>query len=171
MKWLILLCGLMIGLQATAQQIYKSIDRDGRISYSSEPEKGAVRVEKVVPLPAPSPEEIESARQRYRELEARDAEREKLRREQELETLRREQILADLELKREIARQSSRDRVVSNPSPYPYAPYSYYWGRPYYPSRPGHRPNPRPVPVPQEPVPSKFPVPGRSPAFDLLGSP
>ena len=109
MKWLLCVSVLLTTYGVLAQQIYKSIDKDGNVSYSSEPITNAVKVETVAPPPEPSPEEVERAQRRYLELEARDAERENERREQEHEALRRQQIKADTDLRRQLANQHNGD--------------------------------------------------------------
>ena len=152
MKPLALAFVLLFVQSVSAQQIYKSVDKQGNVSYSSEPAKGAVKVETVAPPPAPSRQDVEQAQERYRELEARDAEREASRREQEKEYQRQQQIRADLDLKRQIADQNKRRSpsvIVINRNPW-------YWGRPYPPLwRDHHRPGSHSMP--QNP-----PVPGRS---------
>jgi Domain of unknown function (DUF4124) len=126
MKLLVSLCCLIAIEGAAAQQIFKSVDQHGNVSYSSEPASGAVEVKIITPPPGPSPEEVERARQRYFELEARDAQREFERRQEEIAELRRQQIQADLELRRQIAEQKPGNVILINENPY-------YWSRPYPP--------------------------------------
>jgi Domain of unknown function (DUF4124) len=147
MKWLILISMLLAWQEAAAQQIYKSVDRDGNISYSSEPASDAVSVETVELPPPPGEDEIEQAQQRYLELEARDLDRELERQRQEEENLLRLQIQADLELRRQLADQQPASPVIIEQYPY----YE-YWGPPYAP--PWHRPSgPR---HPPSPAPNKL---------------
>ncbi len=119
---------LLAWQEAPAQPIYKSIDRNGNISYSSEAATDAVRVEPVELPPPPGEDEIERAQERYLELEARDAERELERERQEQENLRLWQIQTDLELKRQLADQQPASPVIFDQYPY----YG-YWGTPYPP--------------------------------------
>jgi Domain of unknown function (DUF4124) len=163
MKWLTLVSLLLIMQGVPAQQIYKSVDKDGNVSYSSEPAKGAVEVKTVAPPPRPSPEEVERAQQRYLDLEARDAQREFERREQEQEELLRRQIREDMELKRQIANQKSGDVIVINQNPY-------YWGRPYQP-RFHKRGKPRHGTLPGKPVGPKLQGQAGTPLYRNLGRP
>jgi hypothetical protein len=144
MKWSALVSVLLLVLGVYAQQIYKSVDRNGRVSYSNEPAQGAATVESIAPPPAPSPEEIERAQQRYLELEARDAQREEERREQELEDQRQRQIREDLELKRRIANRKPSNVTVINQSPYYQGTDFWVGGNPpwEHPGKPHHMPGP-----------------------------
>ncbi|MGH8560007.1 MAG: DUF4124 domain-containing protein [Methylococcales bacterium] len=136
---------------ASAQQIYKSVDKNGKVTYSSEPVKNAVAV-KTVAHPAPlNPREVEHAQKRLQEFEAREAEREKEQRDQEREALRQRQIQADLELKREIANQKPANVILVNQ--YPFVRSSRY--RPMG--------NLRNTPMPHTPAPQPMPQPTTEP--------
>lgn len=127
MRWLIFVLILFITQGVGAEPIYKSIDKHGNVTYSSKPLKGATEVESVTLPPPPSPEEVERAKQRYLDLEARDAEREVQRQEEEREKLLQRQIQTDLELKRELASRKPPKVYIINQNPY-------YWGRPFHPA-------------------------------------
>lgn len=155
MKWLLWVPFVLATYEVLAQQIYKSIDKNGNVSYSSEPVTNAVEVETVTPPPKPSLEEVEHAQRRYRELEARDSEREKERREQDRDALQRQQIRADRELMRQLTNQKPANVIVINQNPY-------YWGRGYRPRwRKPIKPEPRPIP--EQPVQRKFLGPSKLP--------
>lgn len=129
MKCLQFVFVLLVTPAVSAQQIYKSVDHNGHVSYSSFPGKGAMKVETVAPPPPPDPLEVERAQQRLREWEASNAEREIAQREQERENLRQKQIREDLQLKRRIAKQKPTNIAGIDQNPY-----SYYWGAPYQPA-------------------------------------
>ncbi|MCI0654112.1 MAG: DUF4124 domain-containing protein [Methylococcaceae bacterium] len=170
MKWLALASVLLLIQGVEAQQIYKSVDKNGKVIYSSQPASGAVKVETVAPPAAPSQQEVERAQQRYLELEARDAEREEGRREQERENLRQRQIEEDLALKRKIANRKP-PKVIVVPNPYYQDPYygGGYWGGPYPPP---HRPiEPKPLPAPEPPHSNQSFAPvGGAPLYRKSGS-
>ena len=48
-----------------ADSVYKSVDENGNVSYSSTPKKNADSAEKITILPPPSPEAAQAAQQRY----------------------------------------------------------------------------------------------------------
>ncbi|MGH8550131.1 MAG: DUF4124 domain-containing protein [Methylococcales bacterium] len=150
MKWLTLVSILLLSHGIPAQQIYKSVDQNGNVSYSSEPAKAAVQVETIASPPTPSPEEVERAQQRYLELEARDARREEERREQELEILLQRQIRADLELKRQIAIANRKPANVTVINQNPYYQYPYFGGGVNQPVW-HNRTEPKHLPGPQNP--------------------
>jgi hypothetical protein len=62
--------GLLIGLGGVvqAQHVYKSVDAEGRVTYSATPpsERGTERVEELDLEPGPTPEEQQAAHQRMR---------------------------------------------------------------------------------------------------------
>ena len=58
-----------------AQSIYKTVDDQGNVSYSSSVDKNAENVEVLTPPPEPSAEDVEAARQQEKELEKNLAER------------------------------------------------------------------------------------------------
>lgn len=113
---------LFVGI-VTAAPIYKSIGKNGHVTYSSTPMESAVRVELVGHPRAPDPREIERARERLEEFQIREAQLESTRREQQQEALRQRQIQEDLALKRKIANQKPVNVVVINQAP-GYRPWS-----------------------------------------------
>ena len=54
---------------ASAQTDYKTVDEQGRVSYTSTPPSGGSPVEELVPPPEPSAEAVEAARQREKDLQ------------------------------------------------------------------------------------------------------
>jgi Domain of unknown function (DUF4124) len=62
---------LFVVCNAPAEPIYKSIDRNGNISYAAVPAPNAVAVERIVPLPAPSEEEVRRAEEALEEYRIR----------------------------------------------------------------------------------------------------
>jgi hypothetical protein len=55
---------------AAAEQIYRSVDAEGNVTFSSEPPAGAVEVDEVKVQPGPTAAEQEAARERVQAQEA-----------------------------------------------------------------------------------------------------
>jgi len=67
-----LLCSLLfVSCSVFAEPIYKSVDRHGNISYAAEPAPNAATVERIVPLPLPSKEEVRRAEEALEEYRTR----------------------------------------------------------------------------------------------------
>gem|GEM_PF-3252043 len=66
-KWVLLCSLLFVSCGVFGEPIYKSIDRHGNISYAAEPASNAVTVERIVPLPPPSEEEVRRAEEALEE--------------------------------------------------------------------------------------------------------
>ena len=71
---------------ATAQDIYKSVDDEGNVTYSEEPPTEIGNVDVLENVPAPSTEETKAAQKRIQELETSSIEL-----EQEVKSLNSEQ--------------------------------------------------------------------------------
>lgn len=135
------------GVTLMAEPVYRSVDADGEVSYSSKPPASSVEVEEVVFEPGPTEEEISTARQRMQE-QIDNAER-----------------MSDQRRADEAARRESLEqRRYENP---PYAQQQAddadYYGYPYrygYGHRPGypHRPIEPSRPVEPAPVTSATPA-------------
>lgn len=131
---------LMVAFAAplsAAEPVYKSVDSEGRVTYSSTPLEDAVEVEDIVIFPAPGEE-------RVRETEERLGETREI--AKQLEEARKQ---------RESLREEARKRDESVPEPrlsereperYPYYVYPYWGRRPHYPHRPVRPGRPKPVP-------------------------
>lgn len=78
----LLLAGL-VSQAATADPLYKWVDKEGRVTYSSTPPPGNARFETVKAPPTPTGEEIRQAEERARKTEEQASELEAQRREQE----------------------------------------------------------------------------------------
>ncbi|MDJ0958842.1 MAG: DUF4124 domain-containing protein [Arenicellales bacterium] len=62
--------GLIVFHHAVADDgIYKIVDEDGNVTYSSDPPESGNAVEVIEPLPNPTEEDIEAAKQRQRDIE------------------------------------------------------------------------------------------------------
>lgn len=146
---------------AVAQPVYKSVDRDGNISYSDEPPKDGIGSEVEI-APGPSEEQVKQAQERGREFQASVdkmvAERQ---REEALQLEKRrlrEQQQRDRETEERLARleeQAARDRYRSWGAYYPIRPYPPLWG-----GKPDH---------PEHPI--AKPLPGLPPVTGLDGTP
>lgn len=128
---------------AHADQLYKWVDSEGRVTYSSSPPPAGARAQPVAEPPKPSREEVEQTEARLkREREAA----------RELEQQRLEQEAAQREREAEEARRRAQEtpptvvieKPVYVPQPMPYPPVM--------------APPPRPAPPPQ-PIPIPIPVP------------
>lgn len=146
----ILVFGLPALLVAAPPVIYKSVDEQGRVTYSSEPLQDAVKVEEVQTTPAPEQEAV-NARERTKgmmemanELERARLEKEKRRAEEQRERQRLAQQKAQLEQQQKLLEEMER--------------YNHGWirGR-YWPYPPVVRPLPS-VPRPPRPQVPKPPV-------------
>lgn len=102
---------------AIAAPIYKSVDRHGNVSYSEKPPASAAKVETVTPPPPPSEQEVARAKQRFRDLEARDALREQQRKELAEQQAKRDQQRAYADLKRKLSKRKPSNVIVINQNP------------------------------------------------------
>jgi hypothetical protein len=133
--------------------IYKSVDEQGRVTYSSEPVQDAVKVEEVQTAPAPPVQETDNARDRTEsmmdmanELEQGRLEKEKLRTEQQLQQQRLAQQQAQLEQQQKLLEEMQQ--------------YNNGWaGGIYWPYPPAGQPFPRPPMKPRPPKPTPLPEP------------
>ena len=130
------------GIPLHAESIFKSIDQEGNVTYSTTPPQDAVESAKITPPAAPTAEQVREAEERARKTEefAGTLTKEREAREQE-----RAQRAAE-----DQARQAAAvPAPVYGPVPavpYPYSDYPYLPLQPARPSRPpGERPSrPRP---------------------------
>lgn len=146
----VILLLLVWSLFAHAQTVYKTVDEEGRVSYSTTPPEDASAAEQLAPPPEPSPEAVEAAKQRQQELEqAADRRREERQQQLQAEAVQRAQT-------RVIQQQVVPYPVIgTSPVVGPYRSDSRRPGK-----RPGRQPSPdRPVTLP---YPESRPLP-RSP--------
>jgi hypothetical protein len=139
---------LLVALPAAAQQVYRWVDANGNVNFSSTPPPDARAAEPVDLPPTPSAEEVEAARQR----------------EQSLQQLgdQLSQERQDRESQRAEERKAAQEAAApQQPPPQPSDSgddWSYGW---WIPGQPNYRPHPRPRPPwPERPVP---PGPRRDP--------
>ena len=158
---------LLTGLQqsGSAQQVFRSVDSQGNISYSDAPPADASQTQTIDLPPGPTEEQVEQAQQRTRELkesvdqltserEAREKVQAEKRREQQERERAQEQ---EARLARLEAMERNRD----------------YWDYGvYYPRRP-HRPVwiEHPIERPTERPDYRNPLPGLPPVRGLDGQP
>jgi len=130
---------LLLSIQvAFAETLYKSVDREGRITYSSEPPHGAVRVEAVEVETGPSPEAAQRARKEAKDTQQKiDAHYQELleRRQREAEARKEAQEAAErVRIARETAERQQRIEELLEQSARErryYGPYPYDWRSPY----------------------------------------
>ena len=131
---------LLVALASTAtvaDELYKSVDSAGNVTYSSTPPQG-VKVEKMEVAPPPGEAEVQAAEERLKKNEAQA---------NELETQRLEKEAAEAEREAEAARlrEAQQPIVIEKPV---YVPQPVY----YPPTGSGYpqRPHPiRPLPSPR----------------------
>jgi hypothetical protein len=133
------LLGLVLLLAATAaaEPIYKSVDRAGRVSYSSEPPADAELTTLFTPTPPPSEEQVREAQEQHEMFEEYNAQRARERKEQAEEAMR-QRAAAGLTV------------VIAPPYIVP-VPERLWWGVPILP--PAHRLRPPRPDRPHKPVP------------------
>ncbi|MFZ0107287.1 MAG: DUF4124 domain-containing protein [Thiobacillus sp.] len=85
-----LLLAVMVWQAAHAEQLYKWIDSDGRVTYSSTPPPAGAKAETVTKPLQPSPEEIQQSAERAKREEAQARELEQQRLEHEAAERERE---------------------------------------------------------------------------------
>jgi hypothetical protein len=75
---------------ASADQIYKSVDKAGKVTYSTAPLADAVTTKMVEPPHQPTPEQVFAAEEQYQLVKTLSAELEKNRKQREEEQARKE---------------------------------------------------------------------------------
>lgn len=157
-----------------ADRVYRSVDEEGRVTYSSQPPKDAVEVEGMDVGPEPSAQTTEEARARVKEIEQRtDAQFQAMMERRRLEAQARREAREEAErrrLEREAADRQRRideslDRLAIE-RPY-YRRYPLDWRWPYRPPRPIHRNHPPrqrhyPIISPNRPYDSHINTPARN---------
>ena len=154
---------LLIGMStAMADKIYKSVDADGNVTYSSQPPDDSVNVERIRVAPSPGEEELRAAQERERRISEsantladQREQREEARRKADREAAERQAAEAQRQPTYEERR---RDR--------------YYYGYPglWYPIPPLHPGQPgRPPHRPHHPIAPGKPVVSPHPGGGSLG--
>lgn len=77
-------------VSASADQIYKSVDKAGKVTYSAAPLADAVTTKMVEPPHQPTPEQVSAAEEQYQLVKTLGAELEKNRKQREEEQARKE---------------------------------------------------------------------------------
>jgi len=153
-------CVAMASAVAVADPIYKHVDSQGRVTYSSTPPKGGGTVEKLQVPDQPSASEVAAARRQLEgeKQQVKSYEGERRKREEEEAKLRREQLA------RERDAAAAQPPVATDDSGTVFYP---GWGYrpPLRPVSPWPRPDPRPpatlpaTPQPPLMAPPKRPIP------------
>ena len=131
-----LLLAALASASAVADELYKSVDSAGNVTYSSTPPRG-VKVEKVEVAPPPDEAEVQAAEERLKKQAAQANELKTQRREKEAAEAERE---AAAEAEREAARlrEAQQPIVIEQPV---YVPQPVY----YPPTGGGYPPRPHPI--------------------------
>ncbi len=146
-----------------AGSIYKSVDEEGRVTYSSQPSSEAAKTEPVRVPPSPSAEATDEAVKRMKETEKEaDARFKSLMENRQQKAEERKEVQEHKRLEQEAAEQQRRyDEALRRSSVY-YPPYRGHWPWPYPPHPPVHPPHPpRPTPLPNRPYQSHINTPAR----------
>jgi hypothetical protein len=130
--------------------VYKSVDADGKVTYSAHGPKGSVSIEEIAIEPRPSVEAIENRRRRYRQISevslALSRAREKRQAEREEKEMKRLERLAW----QQMARPRVYERTVHA------GWYRAWWPAPGHHRRPGYwnpsAPRQSPGPLPSTPL-------------------
>ncbi len=130
----------LLAATAVAQGVYRSVDKDGKVTYSDKPPASAVSVEEVDVQPASSDEEHREAKERAQ----RDKQQANQLRE---ERLQQQAAQPAAPARPEEANPDERDGGVrAAPDPNPLFPYGWF---PDGPNRPAQLPN-RPAQLPAQ---------------------
>ena len=143
----LLLIIAVVSPNVAAEQVYRSIDADGAVTFSDRPTEQAVESEPVTLPPAPSEDDVRLARERAEKTIETSEEMAKQRKETE-------RARAQAQLDRQRAQSSQ-----PNWQAYPYPPPSWYDGYPAPPVYPVYPRRPRPR------YPAEWEGPGDHPAF------
>jgi hypothetical protein len=134
-------CGLLLALPAAADKIYKYVDREGRVTYSSTPPRDLKDVQDITEMDTPQalrPEDVEAAKKRAEEDAKLARELVRERRQTEVEYERIRAAAADRALQEQlIAMQYPQEGVYYPASGY--LPYLPMWGVPPVKPRPPFR--------------------------------
>lgn len=142
-RWIvgaISLLGPVLTSLVLAEEIYKVVDEDGNVTYSTEPPKSSQTMEVIQAVPAPSEADTEAARQRQKNIEDKF---------EKQDQARAEQAQADA-----AQQNNSTTTIIHTNTPIAVNPY-------YYPRRyrrsgggvPGHRRPGHPRPPSHKPRP------------------
>lgn len=81
---------LNVNAPANAEEIYKSVDKAGKVTYSATPLADAVAMKTLEPPHQPSPEQVSAAEEQHQLIKTLGAELEKNRKQREEEQARKE---------------------------------------------------------------------------------
>ena len=147
--WVLLMAALLPTGTFAADMLYKSVDDQGRVTYSSHPPEDAVETKGVQVAPGPSAQAAEEARERasameqeaqaqYEELMERRRQEAEVRKEAERERVAKETAERQRRIDESLQRLSNERHYLR--------PYPHDWHWPYRPHPPMYPPlPPRPV--------------------------
>jgi hypothetical protein len=134
---------LLVSGQAHAKRIYKSVDAEGNITYSSTPPENARQIEKLDISGSYQPDSSASTSTAYDEIKAAADELEKDRKQRE-----KERENARIKQQQQEANKQAQQPVVEHRYYYPAIPLYHHHHR-RHPTRPIHRPRPHHPPRPE----------------------
>jgi len=133
---MLLLASVLVAVPVSAGTIYKSVDRDGNVTYAAQPLPSAVKVEPLSAVEPPSEEQVRLAQEQAEAIASFNERLDKERKEAARE-----------EAERRAA--AGRTIIVERPYLLPVPSGDYWWGAPAIPPGPPIRPlPPRPSPPP-----------------------
>ena len=126
-RYSLLFCLSCLINTAYAQNIYKSIDESGNVTYTSIAPEKMDNVQTLTPPPEPTQEEIEAAKQRLADIEQQNQQREQARMEQQLAESQAQSSQSTHTVERIVEHQIIpvplvRNRPVLRPQPLPVRP-------------------------------------------------
>ena len=135
-----------------ADEVYKVVDEDGKVTYSTEPPDNTKSAEVIEAMPEPSEKDIEAARQRQQKIEE-DFDK--------LDEARAEQARLEAQQRANTTTTVVQTNTILGVNPWHHHPHNFWWGAPVAPgapTAPGFRPPHHRPPVhrPEHPIPVPY---------------
>lgn len=125
---------MLLFAPAFAEDIYKVVGKDGKITYSTEPPESDQATEVIHAMPEPDEEDVEATRQRQQKIEqAFD----------KLDQARAEQARLEAQQRANTTTTVVQSNTILGSAPWYHHPYGYWRGAPVSPgapTAPGYRP-------------------------------
>jgi hypothetical protein len=142
---------LLFSTAAHADSIYKSVDENGKVTYSATPPQNSEQIKKIEIQPPPSDEDIKSAKQRHQKLQQAAGALDEDRKKRDEITAEENRLAQEKQKQSQLQQQAEKNNSNTDNA------YPYYYPRRYpprYPAGPGPA-TPRPV---QRPRPARLPA-------------
>ena len=125
---------MLISIMSVAEEVYKVMDEEGNVTYSTEPPENNKSAEVIEAMPEPSEKDIEAARQRQQKIEE-DFDK--------LDQARAEQARIEAEQRANTTTTVVQTNTILGVNPWHRHPHNIWWGAsvaPGAPTAPGFRP-------------------------------